>query len=251
MSEQVSEQVSDPIERLLAARELADQGQYDAALQELSWFHEHALEHDPSLAGVRRSYALADWAVLAEAYPPAEAALEAVRERSTALLLAGQGNRDGLLDVVSIDHARDQPVRTRDLFLQLETVAPALAASCVRVVLPQVIAAGDAELAERLMPNPEENIRQHADYLMDAFRERRKRFTAAPSIPAEIHNYVQDVNAILDVLAARGRHADVRRLRQLAADAIPATTLRREVRTALVPGAPAWYERGVPRRRNA
>ncbi|AWL04427.1 hypothetical protein ACFOHT_10960 [Massilia oculi] len=58
------------------------------------------------------------------------------------------------------------------------------------------------------------------------------------------------MNAILDVLAARGRHADVHRLRQLAADAIPATTLRREVRAALVPGAPAWYERGVPRRRN-
>jgi len=40
-------------------------------------------------------------------------------------------------------------------------------------------------------------------------------------------------------------------VRQLAADAIPATTLRREVRAALVPGAPAWYERGIPRRRNA
>ncbi|WP_162819480.1 hypothetical protein [Massilia oculi] len=251
MSAQVAEGASNPMERLVAARELADQGQYDAALQELTWFHEHALEEDPSLAGVRRSYALADWAVLAEAHPPADAALEAVRERGTALLLAGQGNRDHLLDVVSIDHARDQPARTRDLFLQLEKVAPALAASCIRVVLPQVIAAGDAALAERLMPNPEENIRQHADYLMDAFRERRKRFTSAPSIPAEIHNYVQDVNAILDVLAARGRHADVHRLRQLAADAIPATTLRREVRAALVPGAPAWYERGVPRRRNA
>ncbi|WP_429206534.1 hypothetical protein [Massilia sp. UYP11] len=242
--------MSTPIERLATARELADQGRYDAALQALAWFHEHALEHDPSLQGVRRSYALADWAMLAEAHPPAAVALEAVRERNTALLLAGQGNRDHLLDVVSIDHACDQPVRTRDLFVKLEALAPALAASCIRVVLPQVIAAGDAALAERLMPNPEENIRQHADYLMDAFRARRQRFTGAPSIPAEIHNYVQDVNAILDVLAARGRHADVRRLRRLAADAIPATTLRREVRAALVPGAPAWYERGVPRRRN-
>jgi len=117
-------------------------------------------------------------------------------------------------------------------------------------VLPQVIAAGDAELAERLMPHPDETIRQHADYLMDAFRERRKRFTGAPSIPAEIHNYVQDVNAVLGVFAARGRHAEVRRLRQLAADAIPATTLRRAVRASLAPGAPAWYERGVPRRRS-
>lgn len=237
-----------PIERLVTARELADQGQYDAALEQLVWFHEHALEQDPALVGVRRSYALADWAVLAEAHPPAAAALEAVRERNVALLLAGQGQRDHLLDVISIDHALDQPARTRDLFVQLETVAPALAASCIRVVLPLVIAAGDAELAERLMPNPEETIRQHADYLMDAFRERRKRFTSAPSIPAEIHNYVQDVNAVLGVLAARGRHADVRRLRQLATDAIPATTLRRAVRASLVPGAPAWYERGVPRR---
>jgi len=246
----MSEAAIDPIERLVTARELADQGQYDAALQELVWFHDHALEQNPSLYGVRRSYALADWAVLAEVHPPAAEALEAVRERHVAALLAGQGNRDGLLDVISIDHALDQPARTRDLFVQLESVAPALAASCIRVVLPQVIAAGDAELAERLMPDPDETIRQHADYLMDAFRERRKRFTAAPSIPAEIHNYVQDVNAVLGVFAARGRHAEIRRLRQLASDAIPATTLRREVRASLAPGAPAWYERGVPRRRN-
>lgn len=243
----MSDAVDNPIERLVTARELADQGRYDEALQALAWFHEHALEQDPTLAGVRRSYALADWAVLADAHPPAAAALEAVRERNVAALLAGQGNRDQLLDAISIDHATDQPARTRDLFLQLESVAPALAASCVRVVLPQVIAAGDAELAERLMPNPDENIRQHADYLMDAFRERRKRFTSAPSIPAEIHNYVQDVNAILDVFAARGRHAEVRRLRQLAVDAIPATTLRREVRASLAPGARPWFERGTPR----
>jgi hypothetical protein len=241
--------MSGAIERLVAARELADQGRYEEALQELTWFHEHALEDDPSLAGVRRSYALADWVVLAEAYPPAATALEAVRERNAALLAAGQGKREHFLDVVSIDHARDQPARTRELFLTLETVAPALAASCIRVVLPQVIAAGDAELAERLMPHPEEVIRQHADYLMDAFRDRRKRFTSAPSIPAEIHNYVQDVNAVLGVLAARGRHAELKRLRAFAADVLPATTLRREVRVALVPGAPAWYERGVPRRR--
>lgn len=247
----MSDPVDNPIERLVTARELADQGQYDAALQALVWFHEHALEQDPALYGVRRSYALADWAVLAEAHPPAATALEAVRERNVAALLAGHGTRDQLLDVISIDHALDQPLRTRDLYLQLESVAPALAASCIRVVLPQVIAAGDAELAERLMPNPDETIGQHADYLMDAFRERRKRFTGAPSIPAEIHNYVQDVNAVLGVFAARGRHAEVRRLRALAVDAIPATTLRREVRASLAPGAPAWYERGVPRRRNA
>ncbi len=55
----------------------------------------------------------------------------------------------------------------------------------------------------------------------------------------------------LSDLTPKFKRADVHRLRQLAADAIPATTLRREVRAALVPGAPAWYERGIPRRRNA
>lgn len=243
----MSDALKSPIERLVTARELADQGHYDAALQELIWFHDHALEQDASLAGVRRSHALADWAVLADAYPPAAAALEAVRERHAAALLAGTGTREHFLDAASIDHALDQPARTRDLFVALEPVAPALAASLTRVVLPQAIAAGDAELAERLMPNPDEIIRQHADYLMDAFRERRKRFTSAPSIPAEIHNYVQDVNGVLEVFAARGRQAEVHRLRRLAVDLIPATTLRREVRTALLPGARPWFERGTPR----
>lgn len=243
--------MSDALTRLFAARELIDAGRHQEALDEFSWFHEHALEQDASLVGVRRSYALQFWTELAAQYAPAGAALDALRERGAAKLLAGDGGREDFLDVLSIDHALDQPLRTRDLFVALEKVAPDLAASCTRIVLPLVIASGDAELAERLMPDPAATIRQHADYLMDVFRGRRQRFTGAPSIPAEVHNYVLDVNAVLDVLAARGRHAEVRQLRAFAADIIPATTLRREVRTALLPGAPAWYERGIPRRRTA
>lgn len=241
--------MTDALTRLFAARDLIDEGRHEEALAEFVWFHEHALDEDPSLYGVRRSYALQFWTELAQQHAPARAALDGLRERAAARLLAGSGDRDTLLDVLSIDHALDQPLHARDLFVQLEKVAPALAASCTRVVLPLVIAAGDVALAERLMPDPEGTIRQHADYLMDVFRARRQRFTGAPSIPAEVYNYVLDVNAVLDVLAARGRHAEVKQLRAFAADVIPATTLRREVRTALVPGAPAWYERGVARRR--
>jgi len=240
--------MTDALTRLFAARELIDEARHAEALAEFVWFHDHALEENASLYGVRRSYALQFWTELAEQYAPARTALDGLRERAAARLLAGDGDRDTFLDVLSIDHALDQPQQARDLFVALEKVAPELAASSTRVVLPLVIAAGDFALAERLMPDPAGTIRQHADYLMDVFRARRQRFSGAPSIPAEVYNYVLDVNAVLDVLAARGRHPEVRALRAFAADVIPATTLRREVRTALLPGAPAWYERGVPRR---
>ena len=218
-------------ERLHAAFRLILAERNEEALQELLWFREHADQSDPIIGGLRQSYALIYWIRLADQYPPARAALDEARER--ALTRALEGERAHLLDVISIDHAQDQPLRTRDLLLQLEALHPALVASCARAALPLVMQAGDAALAERLMPDPAQSIRQHGEYLMWAFQHHRRKYAATARIPAEIDNYVGDVNAILDVLCERGRHAEAQTLRTLAADIIPATTVRRAVRTAL------------------
>jgi hypothetical protein len=52
------------------AREFAAGGLWEEALEKQLWFHNHAF-HEPALAGVWLSFALADWVSLGECYPPA------------------------------------------------------------------------------------------------------------------------------------------------------------------------------------
>ena len=39
-------------------QEMVRKGKYKEALERFVWFHEHALEHDPAMTGVRLSFAV-------------------------------------------------------------------------------------------------------------------------------------------------------------------------------------------------
>ena len=221
--------------RLDFASELAGEGRYQEALREFQWFHDHALDESPSLYGVRLSYALAAWIDLGHDYPPALDALEAVRERDAARLLKGEGKRELLHDVVAIDEELGQAARTHALCIALEKADPALLVSGASIVLPAVIAAGDYALAERLLPEPEDSIRERSRFLMKAFSRWRRQHGRTMYIPSQIDIYANDVRQVLGVLEQRGRHLEAARLRKLAVDLIPATTVRRAVRAALLP----------------
>lgn len=236
--------------RYLAAGALAREGRHAEALREFQWFHEHALAEKPALAGVRLSYALGAWADLGKVYPPARAALEAVRDRDTAVLLAGKGDRKLFIDAEAIYEALGEEHRTHGLFVELERIDPELARSCAGVALPAIIAARDYALAERLLPDPEHVLRRGAAILNADFSGRRRmRFMRAPYLATCINMYVDRVREVLTVLEGRGRTQEAARLRRLAADLIPATTIRRAVRAALLPGAPTWRERSAARLR--
>ena len=219
--------------RLDAATELADDGQYEEALREFQWFHDHALAEMPSLYGVRLSYALGAWIDLGADYPPALEALEAVRERDAALLLGGKGKRELFHDIVAIDDELGNNARTHALCVELEKADPGLLIECASIALPAVIAAGDYALAERLLPDPEETIRQRSRFLAKVFARWRRQYARTMYIPSQIDIYANDVRQVLAVLGQRGRHAEAARLRKLAVELIQATTVRRAVRAAL------------------
>lgn len=240
----------DPHTRLHAARRMVYEGRHEEALRELIWFHEHALEQQPSLRAVRLSYALGYWADLAQKYAPARAALDAIREREVTRLLSGQGDRALFHDVASIDQALGQQLRTHEVYVRLRTAAPELAAACANLAFPAVIAAGDFALAEQMLPEPEHLIRRQAASLVRDLQARRRwRFSKAPFVAACIHNYAEDVKRVLTVLEGRGRRQEAQRLRQLSTDLIHATTIRRAVRAALLPGAHPPWESAILRRR--
>jgi len=48
---------------------LVKQGKYAEALERMIWFHNHALEHELGMYGVRLSFALSEWKELGDVYP--------------------------------------------------------------------------------------------------------------------------------------------------------------------------------------
>ena len=119
------------------ARQFALEGSYDKALERHLWFHEHALEHEPSFCGVRLSFALGAWMELGRKYPPALAALWAVRDRDSSKLYAGDPSDQLFHDVVALNRTLDYESATFAMFGHFEETDPTLATRRFRFLIDQ------------------------------------------------------------------------------------------------------------------
>lgn len=120
----------DMLRYLTETQKLAASGKHEEALERFLWFHEHALEHDPNMIGVRLSFALMSWHELGKKYPPALTALEATRDRAEELVKRGEGGRLNAHDVLSINRELNEVERSIELFHQLDKEQPSLAKQC-------------------------------------------------------------------------------------------------------------------------
>ncbi len=144
----------DAYERLRAARQAAIDGKYESALAEFEWFHHNALAEEPALSGVRLSFALAFWMELAEVYPPARVALEAIVIDKTQRLAAGVQDRQLFRDVNAINEYLDQPAATAELFETLDKNRPDFAKAYANDALEALAKAGKFHLAAKYLPDP-------------------------------------------------------------------------------------------------
>jgi hypothetical protein len=76
------------------------QGMYQEALDRFVWFHDHALEHNYGMYGVRLSFALMYWKELGKVYLQAMQALKETRDHKTDQILNSDGNYELFNDVV-------------------------------------------------------------------------------------------------------------------------------------------------------
>ncbi|MFN8096541.1 MAG: hypothetical protein U0599_30730 [Vicinamibacteria bacterium] len=127
-----------------ARRDTID-GRYEAALQKHLWFHEHALQYQPGLRGVRVSFALADWARLADQYPPAAAALKDSREKAWARVLSALSPTtafEAFQDFSAINRTLREDERTMRGFEQLDRERPELATRVAPLARPALVRNG-------------------------------------------------------------------------------------------------------------
>lgn len=141
------------------AKRLAQQGEYEAALRKRIWFHEHALEVDPSYYGVRLSYALSDWIDLGRKYPKALATLKRIRKKTASRLLAGETERDLFHDVKSIDRQLGEPEATVALFKKLEAAHPDFVPSISDLADEALMNVGEYGLVKKYLGDPEKHFK--------------------------------------------------------------------------------------------
>lgn len=228
-------------ERLWNAVKVSREGCHEEALQEFIWFHHHALEEDPALYGVRRSFALGLWTELGKAYPKALDALRSTRSDKAEALLRGEGGPELFLDIAAIDAQFGDTAPTYALFLRLTNAFPDLAQQCERHALPAIVDAQDYALAARLMPAPEPLVCQRARGLeQDINAIKHASFTRAPTRWACICNYVEEIKRLVTILSGSQQHAEGARIKALAIGLIKSPSVRRDVEATFIkrPNAP-------------
>ncbi|MGQ3052793.1 MAG: hypothetical protein ACT6S0_13490 [Roseateles sp.] len=132
------------------AQKDARDGRLAEAAEKFRWFHEHALERDRAMSGVRLSFALADWADLARRYPPAMAHLVAARDRALAMIDAGgRPGQMALGEVIRINARLKAHESTRDAFARFALRDPVLAERELLEALPALISLNEFGLASK------------------------------------------------------------------------------------------------------
>ena len=224
----------DPRKRLIEARTAADAGYHDVALAGYIWFHDHALEHEPSLYGVRLSFALSDWKELAEKYPPALIALTRVRNNKVDALERGDQSRALFHDIASINECLGDEASTYGLFQKLDRVNPEFARKCASLAIEAIVAAADFSLAARYHPDPESALLDFSEQLnRDVTDHRAGPPVKAPRLDAYTHIYCQRVRNTICILKGLSKRRDAEIAREWAVALVEDRRIRSRVRDVL------------------
>jgi hypothetical protein len=171
---------------------------HQAALEKLLWFHKNAIRLQPSLSGVRRSYALSAWKNLADKYPPAMTALRRSRDiaRRAARRRKGRAAQQQYADFAAINHYLDEEPKTVRLFKWLHEHRPKLARDVYHRVEDVLARAREFKLCGAYIESEEQFVRirrgfrvnmrlarkefgaEHEDYSYRSFSERTTRLVA-------------------------------------------------------------------------
>ena len=176
------------------AKDLMNKGRFDEALGRQIWFFNHAAQVDPSYAGVRLSFTLADWRELARRYPKALRALTEIRDHDAAEFAAGRGYAQLFQKVENINRELGDPESTRKLCETIAGKDPSLANQCYYYAQGALLEQGQYELCSRFMGDPQ------------------ARFNMARSEPLRGVNFVGQVRALVEILVGTGRAPEAEKI---------------------------------------
>ena len=146
-------QAEDMQKYLSDTQDMVRQGKHKEALERFLWFHDHALEHERAMYGVRLSFALSYWKQLGDVYPPAKEAMVDTRDRKTKEIENGNGTVALFHDVTALNRTLGEESKTVALFRHLDQQQPELAKECWDVAKEPAIRAKQYDLAKKYVGN--------------------------------------------------------------------------------------------------
>jgi len=171
---------------------------------------------------------------LATVYPPAREKLEEIRDRKTARLARGEGDRDLFHDVESINQALGDEDKTYRLFLTMLSKTPELARACGAIALEAIIKAGDFRLAARHSDPPEDALLRFSSQLNEDIAELRgdaERIVRTTEAYARI--YCDRVTNVIAILNGLGKSEEAIFCRIWAEVLVESSPVRRRVHNLL------------------
>jgi hypothetical protein len=196
----------DPQRILQEARSYARNGRHAEALKRHLWFHDHALKYQPSLYGVRLSFALSDWRRLGSRYPPALEELKKVRDEAADRVRGGEGDRkvfhDAFHDFVAINRVLDDEDRTVELFAWLDAHFPNRAREVIDIAQPVLMKAKEYGLCGRHV-DPDASLKRLRFRLRTTMAQDRSRSFALDVASLVASLVINDRKAEADRVAAK------------------------------------------------
>lgn len=202
---------SDPDKVFDEALQAHRDGKYEEALRKHIWFHQYALDFQPSLYGVRLSYALSDWRCLATKYPDALAALEYFAEKAEDEIKDGGDVYSIFHDFESINKVLGNEERTIALFEWLDRNDEGVAERVSNLARPALIDAEKYILIGKYLDSERELEMQLMQ--MDVVSG----FDVPGSKGGEMEAYAyeafsEDIQTMVAILAKNGRLDEIERV---------------------------------------
>ncbi len=187
----------------------AEAGRLELAHQKHLWYHRHATRHDGSLHGVRLTFALADWVLLACRYPPAMRAIVAIRDDAWPAIRAGTIGYEQFAEFAAISRELGQPHATAEAFRALDRDHPRLARHLAGSSLSQLAAAREWALAARYV-QPAEYLAAELERL-ESVPDRAAKHGLAPTfLEFAAGEFASRIATLVALLAASGRLPEAR-----------------------------------------
>jgi hypothetical protein len=218
----------DPHAILNEARQDRIASRFDDALAKHVWIHNEALNVLASFRGVRRSFALADWAHLASKYEPAMIALQKARDAAESDVRETRGAREAFADFAAINWELGEERRTRELFAWIEGHDALLARSVYRNAESALVEAQDFAVCGKYV-EPAGDLARIVEVHRYIDATMKHRVVSTTEKDAFDRNFIRQAATLTAILALNGRRIEAAQI----ADGARKVLDTPEMRTAL------------------
>ena len=241
----------DPEEIRREADEDAREKRYELASEKYVWYHENALKYQPSLVGVRVSFALMGWRSLANQYPPALQEMRRAQDRAEVRVKSNTNDSStfeniaatkGLLafqDAAALNRTFKEDNRTIALFKWLEEQDPDLAHLAYVIAQDALVEAGEYGLCESYLTgrNSFEGVIEDHERQLDSMAKMYGGAENLPHIDSHYLVFARKAAFIIAILVNRDRISDAKIIAERAMQELEDENLRNQIAKAL---------RGIP-----